>query len=73
MKKRYYLFLLPPMFFVLIALLLYSNEKKSVAEIVRLDFLREAPHWVDSLGYINDHFYYSSYYDSEKSKERRKQ
>lgn len=73
MKKRYYLFLLPPMFFVLIALLLYSNEKKAVAEIVRLDFLREAPHWVDSLTYINDHFHYSAYYDSEKSKERRKQ
>lgn len=73
MKKRYYLFLLPPMFFVLIALLLYSNEKKAVAEIVRLDFLREAPHWVDSLAYINDHFLYSAYHDSEQSKERRKQ
>ena len=73
MKKRYYLFLLPPMFFVLIALLLYSNEKKAVAEIVRLDFLREAPHWVDSLAYINDQFLYSPYHDSEQSKERRKQ
>lgn len=73
MKKRYYLFLLPPMFFVLIALLLYSNEKKAVAEIVRLDFLREAPHWVDSLGYINDDFIYSAYKDSEQSKEKRKQ
>ena len=73
MKKRYYLFLLPPMFFVLIALLLYSNEKKAVAEIVRLDFLREAPHWVDSLAYINDDFLYSASYDSEQSKERRKQ
>lgn len=72
MKKRYYLFLLPPMFFVLIALLLYSNEKKAVAEIVRLDFLREAPYWVDSIGYINDYYSYSSYKDSEQSEERRK-
>lgn len=73
MKKRYYLFLLPPMFFVLIALLLYSNEKKAVAEIVRLDFLREAPYWIDSIGYINDYYSYSAYHDSEQSKERRKQ
>jgi hypothetical protein len=61
------------MFFVLIALLLYSNEKKAVAEIVRLDFLREAPYWIDSIGYINDYYSYSSYKDSEQSKERRKQ
>jgi hypothetical protein len=61
------------MFFVLIALLLYSNEKKAVAEIVRLDFLREAPYWIDSIGYINDYYSYSSYKDSEQSEEKRKQ
>ncbi len=65
MKKRYFLYLIPLLFFSLTAVLLYNNEMKRVHSIVNNDFLREAPTWPDSVMYLSREFMYRGKMDNE--------
>ena len=51
--------MLPLAFFLFVAIQLYINERKTVADIVNNDFKREMPHMFDSITYIQDIFVYA--------------
>lgn len=71
MKKRLILYLLPLLFFFLSAFMLYENEKRSVSGIINNNFLRELPHFSDSIIWIQQKFIYFTRYDNEWYKRRR--
>ena len=73
MKKRHYIFMLPLAFFLFVAIQLYINERKAVADIVSHDFKRELPYMYDSILYIEDEYMVRGEYTSDHHNYRQQQ